>query len=133
VSIKQKLILIILAVILLSALIVTGCTKGISRGWAGGAVTSDGKLFVASMNGRIIPIDASSNAILGQAFQVTVTSSGGLSCIPSCSSQSTPLVIYASPVVLNTADPNSKVVYIGGTDGKLYAYTFNNNAWSAEP
>ena len=129
-SIKQKFTLVIVAVLVLGALIITSCTSGIALGWAGGTV-SDGDIFVASMNGKIIAIDASNNAILGNSVQLTVTISGGLSC--ACSAQSTPLVIYASPVVSDTADPNAKVVYVAGTDGKLYAYTFKDNVWSSEP
>ncbi len=131
-SIKHKFIFIILVSFVVIALVVTGCTAGISRGWAGGAVTADGKLIVASMNGKIIAIDPSNNAIIGNPVQLNVQLSGGLSCIPSCSSQSAGLVIYASPVVLNTT-ASGTLVYIAGTDGKLYAYTFNNNVWSAEP
>jgi outer membrane protein assembly factor BamB len=125
VNIKRKLFLVILAIIVLSALIVTGCTKGISRGWAGGAVTPDGKMFVASMTGRIIAVDANSNAILGKPIQLSVQSSAGLL---GCSASASPLIIYASPIVLNTTDPGT-VVYIGGfSDGKIHGFLFKDGA-----
>ncbi len=121
-NIKNKILLVIVSVLVLSMLIVSGCTAGVtSRGWAGGAV-SDGVLFVASMNGKIIAIDATSGEILGSPVQLLVPSSSGLSCLPSCGGSSTSaVVLYSSPVVQN------KIVYIGGTDGKVYAYTFVDN------
>ena len=137
-SIKQKFIFIILSVLILGALIVTSCTGGIARGWAGG-VAFDGTLFVASMKGKLIAIDATGEQLqsIGESVQLTTTvSSGGLSCLPSCSSQATGLVIYASPVVADavvsdTADPDYglvyQVVYVGGVDGKIYAYTFKKD------
>jgi outer membrane protein assembly factor BamB len=131
VNIKSKIILIIISVLLLGALIVTGCMGGtVSRGWAGGAV-SDGKLFVASMTGKIIAIEASSGTILGKPVQLVVPTSSGLGCLPvpsSCGGQSaTPLVMYASPVV------KGSVVYVGGTDGKIYGYSFVDNALREDP
>ena len=119
---KHKIILTIISVLLLGTLIVSGCTGAVaSRGWAGGAV-SDGKLFVASMSGKIIAIDASNGTILGDSVKLTRTSSGGLL---SCSGQSTsPVFIFASPSVQGT------VVYIGGVDGKIHALSFIDNKLS---
>jgi outer membrane protein assembly factor BamB len=129
VSIKSKIILITISVLLLGSLIITGCIgTATSSGWAGGAV-SDGKLFVASMKGKIIAIDAASGTILGKSVQLTATTSGGISCLPSsCGGKSSPVVIiYASPAVQGT------VVYVGGTDGKIYAYSFADNALREDP
>jgi eukaryotic-like serine/threonine-protein kinase len=129
VSIKSKIILVIISVLLLGTLIASGCTGGVrSRGWAGGAV-SDGKLFVASMTGKIIAIDAVSGTILGKPVQLLATTSGGLSCLPSsCGGASTSaVVIYASPAV------QGQVVYVGGTDFKIYGYTFVDNAFREDP
>jgi len=118
-----------MAIIVLGALIVTGCTKGISRGWSGGAVSPDGKMFVASMTGRIIAIDAGTNAVLGTPAQLVSTTSGGLSCLPtSCGgASSSGVVIYASPEILG------QVVYVGGTDGKVYGYQFVDNSLLKDP
>jgi outer membrane protein assembly factor BamB len=129
VSIKSKIILITISVLLLGSLIVTGCIgTATSSGWAGGAVF-DGKLFVASMKGKIIAIDAASGTILGKSIQLTATTSGGLSCLPSsCGGKSSSaVIIYASPAVQGT------IVYVGGTDGKIYAYSFVDNALREDP
>ncbi|MBN1644365.1 MAG: PQQ-binding-like beta-propeller repeat protein [Dehalococcoidales bacterium] len=129
-KIKHKLLLTTVSVLVLSMLVVSGCVGGVSsRGWAGGIV-SDGILFAASMNGKIIAIDAGSGEILGSPVQLVVQSSGGLSCLPSsCGGGATTsaVVIYSSPVVQNN------IVYIGGSDGKLHGYPFIDNTLRTNP
>jgi len=139
VSIKHKFLLIGLTVVILGALIITGCTGAIARGWAGGVV-SDGTIFIASMKGKVIAIDATGNQLksIGTSVKlVAQAASSGLSCIPSCSSQSVGMVIYSTPVVADAVDPDTgavyQVVYIGGVDGKIYAYTLKNSVWSKDP
>ena len=117
-----------LAALLLVTLILTSCTGGISRGWAGGTIYN-GTIFVASKNGKLIALDSSNNITLGAPIQLSVTSSSG---ILSCSASSAPLVIYASPVVLNTPDPGT-VVYVGGyQDGKIHGFLFKDGALVAK-
>jgi outer membrane protein assembly factor BamB len=124
VNIRQKFILGILAIILSSTLVLTSCTGAISRGWAGGTIYN-GTIFIASMNGKIIAIDSSNDTTLGAPIQLSVVSSSG---ILSCSSSSVPLVIYASPVVVNTPDPGT-VVYVGGyQDDKIHGFLFKDGA-----
>ena len=123
-SIKLKLIFSILAIVLSGALVLTSCTGAISRGWAGGTIYN-GTIFVASMNGKIIAIDSSNNTTLGAPIQLSVASSSG---ILGCSPSSSPLVIYASPVVVNTPDPGT-VVYVGGyQDDKIHGFLFKDGA-----
>jgi outer membrane protein assembly factor BamB len=122
--------MIITAALISGALLLTSCTGAISRGWAGGAV-ANGNLYLASMKGRIIVVRASDNTVLGTPVQIDIPASGGLSCLPSsCSSSSSPLVIYSSPTVLD------QVVYVGGygtSGGKVYAYRFKEGALLPEP
>ena len=140
-SIKNKFILVISTILVLSALVITSCTGGIARGWAGGGV-SDGTIFIASMKGKLMALDATGDQLkaIGTSVKLTMTVSSGLSC--ACSAQSIPIVIYASPLVADatitdTADPNYgsvyQVAYVGGTDGKIYAYTLTKGVWSTEP
>ena len=139
-SIKHKFILIISTVLVLSALTITSCTGGIVRGWSGGVV-SDGTIFIASMKGKLIALDATGDQLksIGTSVKFTVTISGGLL---GCAASSSPLVFYASPVVADatvtdTADPNYgsvyQVAYVGGKDGKIYAYTLIKGVWSTAP
>ena len=133
-STRKKFIFALLAILILSALVVTSCTGSIARGWAGGAVTDDGKTIIAaSMRGRIVAFDPTSNAILGKPLQLTApVSNGALSCIPSCSQSSSALTLYASPAVLTTPELGT-VVYVGGNDGKIYGYKFVDNALRTDP
>ena len=128
-STRHKFIFITLVVFVAIALLVTSCTGAIARGWAGGTVSADGKtIFAGSMKGKVIAFDPVSNAILGKPLQLTAPVSSGLSCIPSCGGQtSAALTLYASPVVITTPDLGT-VVYVGGNDGKIYAYQFVDNA-----
>ncbi|MCX6003227.1 MAG: PQQ-binding-like beta-propeller repeat protein [Chloroflexi bacterium] len=133
-NVKYKILLVILAIFLLSMPIISGCTGGlscaaaISRGWAGGAVSGD-TLFVVSMTGKVIAIDANSGKVREPIVQLVTQASGGLSCLPSsCGGQTTSsLVLYASPVV------QGEIVYVGGTDGKIYAYSFVDNKLLEDP
>ena len=128
-STRYKFFFAIVALLIMSALVVTSCTGGIARGWSGGTATADGKtVFAGSMKGKVIAFDPGNNAILGKPLQLTAPVSSGLSCIPSCGGQtSAALTLYASPVVLTTPDLGT-VVYVGGNDGKIYAYQFVDNA-----
>lgn len=127
---RNKVIFLVLSMVICIGLVVSSCTGGTTtRGWAGGAV-SDGKLFVASMNGKLIAIDAGTGTILGKPVQLLVQTSGGLGlgCLPSaCGGQSSaPVTIYASPAV------QGQIVFVAGTDGKIYGYTFADNALRSE-
>ena len=128
---RHKIVFLIVTMLVCVGLVLSSCTGGVtSRGWAGGAV-SDGKLFVASMNGKVIAIDASTGTILGKPIQLLIQTSGGLGCLPvpsSCGGQSaSPVTIYASPAV------RGQIVFVAGTDGKIYGYTFTDNALRSEP
>lgn len=119
-KVKHKILLIGLTVLLLALLAFSGCTGAAkSRGWAGGSV-QDGTLFVGSMAGRIIAIDPASGSILEPSIPLLIQTSGGLSC--GCGGNSvSSVILYASPVVHGT------VVYVGGMDGRIYAYSFIEN------
>jgi outer membrane protein assembly factor BamB len=138
VNIKRKLVLIISLAALTGALLLSscsplGCATVISRGWPGGTLV-DGTLFVASMNGKLIAINPTDNTQIGSPAQLTNTATSG---IFSCSTSAN-LVFYATPVAssLKTdADNNTlnyQMVYIGGGDGRVYAYKFENNTMSQD-
>jgi len=125
---KHALLLMLLLVIIVLAF--AGCTRsiGIARGWSGGVV-SNSTLFVGSMEGEIFTLDANNGAMLGDPIKLEVTATGGgLGCIPTCgTAQSAAIAIYGSPVV------KEDLVYVGGYDGKVYAYAFQNGVLRQEP
>ena len=137
-KIKHKLILIISGAVLAGTLLLTscsplGCATVILRGWPGGTL-DNGTLFLASMNGKIIAVNPSTNTVIGTSPQLTATSSGGLGCAPS----SSPVSFYTTPVVSDITDQSTgvltQIVYIGGwKNGIIYAYTLKNGVWSTAP
>ena len=99
-----------------------------ARGWSGGLVVGDA-LFVASMEGRVIAMDAADGTILGAPVAVeTAPAAGGLGCIPTCGTPtSTAVAIYGAPAV------SGDLVYVGGYDGKIYALMFDEGGLRSEP
>lgn len=118
--VRNKTILLIISIVLSASLFLSGCMAGSSSsGWAGGTV-SDGTLFVASMNGKVIAIDAESGTVLSYV-QLALPSAGGLGCVPTCGqSSSVPLSIYTSPVT------DGETVFVAGSnDNVIYGLSFD--------
>lgn len=87
--------------VLLTGVLLTGCTGTVSqpKGWSGGTV-SNGILYIGSMTGQLEAIDLA-----------THTKSWGKPLEPS-----RPPAIYGTPAV------GQNYVYVGGYNGKIYAY-----------
>jgi len=119
-SVNTKKIFLLVTALILSLILLTGCfgTGAVSRGWAGVSIIDDTLIF-ATMSGQVYSVDSSTGDPKSEPIKMVRTSSGGLSCIPSCGGQqTTAIATYASPVVAGD------LVYIGGVDGKVYAYQF---------
>lgn len=104
--------LVLLAIVVLVAF---GCVPGgtsVPRGWSGAAV--DGTtLYIGSMDGKIIALNASDGRRLWSAPLETAAPSGGFGC----AAPPTAVAIYGSPVV------SDNLVYLGGYNtGKFYAF-----------
>ncbi len=117
------LAIILLAVILTAA----GCSgalgRGVAQGWAGGAVTDD-TVIVGSRGGKIIVLNAEDGTIQGDpVVLVTQVPSGGFGC---SAGGSAGVAIYSSPVI------RDDLVYVGGYNGKVYAFLFDGESLSAE-
>jgi eukaryotic-like serine/threonine-protein kinase len=109
-------IVIILLVLLAGIMTVTGCssTRGaVARGWAGGVVADD-ILFVGSMRGNLVSVNATDgDLILSVPLEKETPSSGFLSCARASSS----IAMYDSPVIAG------ELVCVGGyNNGKVYAF-----------
>ena len=117
-SVNTKKTFLLVAALILSLLLLAGCfgTATVSRGWAGVSAIDDTLIF-ATMTGRVYSVDSATGTVRGDPIKMVVPASGGLSCIPSCGGQqTTAIAIYSSPGVAGD------LVYIGGYDGKVYAY-----------
>ncbi len=109
---------LLLLVILLSALVFSGCRPGgtmvVPKGWSG-AVTDNNTLFVGSMEGNIAAASIEDGRLIWATPLETGQVSGGWF---GCSQATTTIAIYGSPSI------NGDLVYVAGYNGRIYA--FNN-------
>ena len=106
-------ILLLLIVLLIGGIVVSGCarTGALPRGWSGGIV-ADGTLFLASMEGSLVAINIADGSRQQSEPLKVQAPSGGFGCTPAPTS----VAIYGTPAV------SADLVYIGGYNGKIYAY-----------
>lgn len=104
-------ILLLLVILLVGGLTTSGCVEGLQPiGWSGGVV-ADGTLFLGSIEGRLVAVSIADGAYQW-SDQITTTSSGGFGCAASPAR----VAIYGTPAVTDD------LVYIGGYNGKIYAF-----------
>jgi len=124
----RKKILLMLALMLVGVLTVTGCTAAggqIAQGWAGGVVSGD-TLFVGSMEGQLVAMDITDGSFQGDPITlIAQAQSGGFGCLPTAGS--TAVAVYGSPVI------NDDLIYVGGYDGKVRAFLFEEEMLRSEP
>ena len=132
---KLRTILLISLVVILVSLGLAGCSGSVAnKGWAGVSAINDTLIFV-NMSGRIYSVDGTANTVVGTPVNFAITSSGGISCLPSsCGGNSTsPIASYASPTI------NGEMAIIGGSDGRVRAYPYidgqlrENVRWTYPP
>ena len=121
-----KSILIGLVVLIMAGLALSGCAPrgGQAKGWSGAAIDGD-KIFLGSMEGRLVAMDISSGARLWSVPIGSPGGSGGGGL--GCGTPSASVAIYGTPAV------NGELIYVGGyiaqgneeSRGKVYAFTFD--------
>lgn len=110
---KSGIIMTLICLVIIAGTL-TGCfgTTTKYQGWSSVAVDGN-NLYVASLNGKVIGLDATNRNKLFRDIELTITSSGGfLSCSPS----SSPQYIYGTPVVAGN------MIFVTTYTGKVYAY-----------
>ncbi len=104
-------ILPLLAILLGMALILSGCYgRGQPKGWSGATVASD-SIFVGSLDGRLVGLNETDGSLLWPDEDA-----GMLGTVES------KVAIYGTPAV--AAD----LAYVGGYNGKVYAFVLNTGA-----
>ncbi len=113
--------ILLLVMLLVGGLTSLGCIRGLQPiGWSGGAIV-DGTLFVGSIEGRLVAVNlADSSRQWSQPLKAS-RSAGGFGCAAptaggGCAASPAGVAIYGTPVVAGD------LVYIGGYNGKVYAF-----------
>jgi len=119
--VKQTKILFLIAVSLFG-LVLASCVPGgaqPAKGWSG-ITSNNGTLYMGSMDGKIMAVNPSARtqqlhfpADGEWEYPITAPSGGGLSC----SQTSASVAIYGTPAV------DGDLVFIGGYNGKVYAFS----------
>ena len=120
-----KLLLLLVALIVVG-LISFGCVEGLRPiGWSGGMITGD-TLFVGSKEGKLVAINIVDESRQFSVSLKTAKAAPGFGCMPvpgeGCAAGPSGVAIYGTPVV------SGDLVYIGGYNGKIYAFNSSSLA-----
>jgi len=117
---KRKLVISLLVILLVAGL-TTGCAmQDEAKGWSG-VVVADGTLFLGSMEGKLVAVDISThNHLWPDVTLETSKPAGGFMC--GCAPGSTAVAVYGTPAV------SGDLIYVGGYNGKIYAYSSSSGA-----
>ncbi|MFH0769695.1 MAG: PQQ-binding-like beta-propeller repeat protein, partial [Chloroflexota bacterium] len=114
VSMISSLKTLLLVTFVLGVLAFAGCTGTtvIPKGWSGGTI-ADGTLFIGSMEGKVVAMNITDGSRTWTTTLEAAAPSGQFGCAPAA----TTVAIYGSPAVAEG------LVYVGGYDGKIYAFS----------
>ncbi len=116
----KVILLVVMLLVVVSGLSGFGCIKGLQPiGWAGGVV-ADGTLFVGSEEGRVVAVNLVDDT-RQWSEPLKTASTGGFGCAAptaggGCAGAPAGVAIYGTPAVAGD------LVYIGGYNGKIYAF-----------
>ncbi len=119
-ELRGKTVLLLVMLLLIMSGFGLGCIRGLQPiGWSGGVVADD-TLFVGSKEGRLVAVDiATGSRRWSEALKMPKT--GGFGCAPvygggGCGGAPAGVAIYGTPAVVDD------LVYIGGYNGRIYAF-----------
>ncbi len=118
-------VLLLLVILVVGGLTSLGCIKGLQPiGWSGGVV-ADGILFVGSKEGRLVAVNVADGSRQWSEPMKILRPAGGFGCMGptgggGCAAAPAGVAIYGAPAVAED------LVYIGGYNGKIYAFNSNS-------
>jgi len=110
---------LLLLVLLIFGLMIVSCRTGlgaIPRGWSG-SIIDNGNLFIGTMDGRIAAVNTTDGRLLWSVPLEAEKSEGGGGLFGCTTSGPASVAIYGTPSV------EGDLVYIGGYNGKVYAFS----------
>ena len=110
-SIRLKIAILTLLLLLVGGL-GTGCVPGTVAGGGSAGVVADGTLYLGSLSGQLLAINAQTGSRLWSVSLEQPAQRGGFGCAPASSS----VAIYGTPAVFG------ELVYVTGYDGRLRVY-----------
>jgi outer membrane protein assembly factor BamB len=100
---------LLLALLITAGVVLCGCYGSQPGGWSG-ATAADGRVYVGSLDGRLVGVSASGNPLwLDEEAGTLGTSESGVA-------------IYGAPTV------EGELVYLAGYNGKVYAFVSESGA-----
>lgn len=117
----KMLLLLVMLLVITSGVTGLGCIRGLQPiGWSGGVIADD-TLFVGSKEGRLVAVSIASGGRQWSEPLKASASAGGLGCAATaygggCGGASAKVAIYGTPTV------SGDLVYIGGYNGRIYAF-----------
>ncbi len=122
----KTVLLLVMILALTGGFIGVGCIRGLQPiGWSG-TVVVDGTLFVGTKEGRLVEVNVADGS-RQWSEPLKMPASGGLGCAGptaggGCAAQPSGVAIYGTPAVAG------ELVYIGGYNGKIYAFNSDSLA-----
>jgi len=117
----KALLLLVMLLVITSGVTGLGCIRGLQPiGWSGGVVADD-TLFVGSKEGRLVAVSIASGGRQWSEPLKMPASGGGFGCMGpayggGCGGAPAGVAIYGTPTVAGD------LVYIGGYNGRIYAF-----------
>ncbi len=108
---RLKIVILALLLVLMGSL-GTGCVPGTLAGGGSAGVVADGTLYLGSLSGQLLAINAQTGSRLWSVTLEQPAQGGGFGCAPTKKS----VAIYGTPAV------SGELVYVVGYDGRLRVY-----------
>ena len=109
---------LLLVTLLLSGVTVFGCLPGGSpEGWSGGTIVND-TLFLGSMEGKLVALNAADGTRLWQVVLEVGGASGGFGCAPE----------HALAPIHGTPAVDGDLIYVAGYYGRIYVVSWSKRA-----
>jgi outer membrane protein assembly factor BamB len=136
-------IFILISVLLILAVLLTGCVRGMTAvGWSGVTIDDNGMAYTGSKQGQLVAVNLNNNSLAGNSSPLKAASSGGAGCSTSsgssgsaCGGAAASVAIYGSPVLVNNipvgVDDKGNAILgtisiVAGYNGKVFAFQSNN-------